>query len=473
MPKDLDAYIENARQQADVPGIAVTIVKDGRLVVAKGYGVRELGKDAKVDEETMFDIASLSKSFTTAAIAKLVEEGKMRWDDPVRRHLPTFELADPYRTQNATIRDLLSHRLGLEQGNFMFRFTKYDTAEVIRRMRYLEEREPFRTGFIYSNVAYTAAGEAAAAAAHQSWPDLIRTRLLEPLGMRESTVGVEHTLAPNHASPHALLNGVQQPIRNHKAMNIFPANGVNSNARDIAKWLLFQLGDGKPILTKASMDEMHSPQNIIPTTPGMRAARGVRFFGAYGLGWQIMDFHGHPMLWHSGGADGMPVYMAILPEDQIGVAVMLNTWSAATLHGAIAARILDTYLGTPNPRDWVKESLPSQHRDEAQPDEPRVAGTSPSRPIDAYAATYDNPLHGAMDIRFTDGKLTLQFGGGEIADLEHWNYDTFRVKWHDRAYMYFDTYATFTLDAKGTPVRFEMPLGRDKIIATHPVSSPR
>lgn len=471
MPKELDAYIENARKEADAPGLAVTIVKDGKVVATNGYGVRELGKDAKVDDETMFDIASLAKSFTAAAIATLVDEGKMRWDDPVRTHLPAFELADPYRTQKVTIRDLLTHRLGLEQGNFMFRFTNYDTAEVIRRMRYLEEREPFRGSFIYSNVAYTAAGEAAAAAAGMSWADLVRTRVLEPLGMRDTTAGVVHTLAPNHASPHAILSvGGAQPIRNRKAMNVLPAGGVNSNARDMAKWLLFQLGDGKwdgkQIVSTASMNEMHSPQNIIPTTPQMRAARGVRFFAAYGLGWQVMDFRGHPMLWHSGGADGMPVYMAILPEDKIGVAVLVNTWSAPILHGAIAARILDTYLGTKDMPDSAKDALPSTHRAEAQPDEPRVAGTTPSRPLDAYAATYDNPLHGDMTIRFADGKLTLQFGGGEIADLEHWNYDTFRVRWHDRAYEFFDTYATFALDAKGTPVRFVMPLGRDTINAT-------
>ena len=180
MPPALDAWIEAARLEWKAPGVSVTIVKDGKLFVAKGYGVRELGKPEPVDENTMWDIASLAKSFTTAAIATLVDEGKMRWDDPVRRHLPGFELSDDYRSLNVTIRDLLCHRSGIERGDFLWRFTNYDTREVIRRTRYMEMREPFRATFSYNNVGYTIAGEAAAAAAGMSWSDLVRTRLLEP-----------------------------------------------------------------------------------------------------------------------------------------------------------------------------------------------------------------------------------------------------------------------------------------------------
>ncbi len=281
---ELDAYIERARSEWDVPGLAIAVVQDGKVVVAKGFGVRTLGKPEAVDEHTMFDLASLSKSFTAAAVATLVDEGKLRWDDPVRQHLPRFELADPYRTQNVTMRDLLAHRTGLEAGNFVFLFTSYDTTEVIRRMRYLKERQPFRTGMLYSNLGYTAAGEAAAAAAGMSWSELVRTRLIEPLGMRESTVSVAHDLMPNHADGHSWIGDKQVPIRSRKPMNILPAAGVNSTASDMAKWLLFQLGDGtwegKRIISAAAMQEMHEPQVILATTPQMRAARGVDFFAA-------------------------------------------------------------------------------------------------------------------------------------------------------------------------------------------------
>ena len=466
MPAEIDAYVEASMKAWDVPGVSVTIVKDGKLFIAKGYGVRELGKPEKVDENTMWDIASITKSFTAAAIGSLVDEGKMRWDDPVRRHLPSFELSDPWASQHITIRDLLTHRHGLERADFMWRFTGYETSEVIRRVRFMEFREPFRASFAYSNVGYTVAGEASAAAAGMPWGDLIRTRLLEPLGMTDSTAGVVHTLAPNHVVGHTTIASVHRPIRNKKGMNTLPAGGVNSTPRDIAKWMLFHLGDGtwngKRVLSTAVMNEMHAPHNIIPTTPEMREARGVHFFGGYGLGWQVMDFRGHKMFWHSGGANGMPTYMALLPKEKIGVAVFINTWDAPTVHGAIAGHVLDTLLNT-----GVATKAPSRP-ETPRPEPPkRVEGTSPSRPIETYAGTYENKLHGTMTVRREGDKLVLQFGNGELADLTHWHYDTFRVKWQDRTFEYLDTFATFTLDAKGAPQKFEMPLGlRDTIVAT-------
>ena len=466
---ELEAYIEKARVDWNTPGLAVVVVRDGKVIAAKGFGVRTLGKPERVDEHTVFDIASLSKSFTAAAIATLVDEGKMRWDDPVRRHLPQFELSDPYRTQNVSIRDLLAHRLGLERGDSIFVFGEYDTVEVIRRMRYLQEREPLRGGMNYSNLGYAAVAEAAAAAAGMSFPDLLRKRLIEPLGMRDTTVGVPHVVAANNASGHYTYGGAEQrPIRDRKAMNIFGANAVNTNALDLAKWLLFQLGDGtwegKRIISAEAMNEMHSPHSIIATTPAMRAARGVLFFASYGLGWQIMDFRGHKMLWHSGGAQGMPTYMAILPEEKIGVGVMVNTWDAPTLHGAIASRILDQLLDE-TPRDWAGEALASLRSTPPPAEPPRVADTKPSRPLEDYAGAYEDPLYGTMSVRLENGQLSLQFAGGQIADLEHWHYDTFMARWRDRVYEYRDMLVTFSLDGAGKPKRLEFRVGRDDVAA--------
>ncbi len=472
---ELDAYIEKARKDFDCPGIAVAIVKDGKVLMTKGYGVRTLGKPEPVDENTMFDTASLSKSFTAAAIATLVDEGKMRWDDPVRRYLPELEFPDAYRNANVTIRDLLAHRVGLEPANFMMRFTKYPTAEVLRRIRFTKERDPFRTSLTYSNIGYAAVGEAAAIAAKMPFADLVRTRLIEPLGMRDSTVGVQHDVSANHADGHTYIDEKQVPIRANKAMSVLPANAVNSTAKDMAKWLLFHLGNGtwedRRILSAAAMQEMREPQMIIATTKEMRAARGVHYFGAYGLGWQVMDFRGRPMFWHSGNANGMPSYMAILPEQKIGLCVMINTWGAPLLHGALATRILDTLLGNPL-QDSAGEGLKAnrasierllEERDELE--KARVRDSKPSRPIEAYAGTYEDELHGTMVLTHADGKLTLKFAKGNTADVEHWHYDTFRVRWHDRVYEWADTFAVFALDAKGTPKSFEMRLNRDTIEA--------
>jgi CubicO group peptidase (beta-lactamase class C family) len=469
LPPELDAYIAEAQKRGNSPGVAIAVVKDGKVLAAKGFGVRALGSPQLVDADTMFDTASLTKSFTAAVIATLVDEGKMKWDNPLRRYLPQVEFSDPYRTATVTIRDLLAHRVGVEQANYLFRFTNYSTAEVLRRMRFLRERAPFRTEMIYSNIGYAAAAEAAAAAAKMPFAELVRKRLVEPLGMRDTTVAIDHTLAANHASSHAMVNGVHRPIRTAKSRAIEGANAVNSTANDMAKWLLFSLGDGtwegRRIISEQAMREMHSPQIIIPTTPEFRTARGVNFFAAYGLGWQVMDFRGHRMLWHSGSADGMPVYMAILPDDRLGVLVMTNSWEAGTLHGALASRILETLLGLPL-HDPVTELVESRKRAAAMPaTEPvHIANTKPSRPLDAYAGTYTDVVHGDMVVKLDAGKLTMQFGGGEIADLEHWHYDTFRVRWQDRVNEWADTFATFTLDATAVPVRMEMRLPRDVVI---------
>ena len=462
--KQLDDEIEQARKAWEVPGIGLTVVRGGKVVVAKGYGVRRHGSPARVDAHTMFDIASLSKSFTAAAAATLVDEGKMRWDDPVRRHLPSFALADPYRTQHATMRDLLAHRLGLERADALFVFGNYSTGEIVARMRFLDEAQGFRTGVTYHNLAYAAAAEAIAATAGAPFADVLRTRLLEPLGMRESTVAVYHDVGvENYADGHSISDRVLQPIRARKALNILGANAVNSTPHDMAKWLLFQLGDGtwegKRIVSAAAMNEMHEPHVAVPVTAQFRAARGLRNSAGYGLGWQVWDYHGHRMLWHSGGADGMPTYMAILPDEQIGICVMVNTWHAPVLHGAIAGRILDALLGRQSKPDWAGKLVPR-----AAEVPPRVENTKPSLAPAQYAGTYADELYGNMVITDDGGKLALQFGGGERGDLEHWHYDTFRLRWRDRAYDWADTLVTFSLDSGGKPARVEFRAGRAEVV---------
>jgi len=468
LPPELDAYLADAQKRGNTPGLAIAVVKDGKVLAAKGYGVRALGRPELVDADTVFDTASLTKAFTAAAIATLVDEGKMSWDDPVRRHLPQIEFADPYRTANVTIRDLLAHRVGVEQANYVFRFTGHSTAEVLRRIRFMNERAPFRTSMIYWNVGYAAAAEAAAAAAKEPFADLVRKRLIEPLGMRDTTVATDHVLAPNHASSHATVGAVHRAVRTAKILSIAGANAVNSTATDMAKWLLFSLGDGtwegKRLISAEAMREMQSPQIVIPTTPEFRTARNLRYFAAYGLGWQVFDFHGHRMLWHSGSADGMPVYMCILPEDKIGVLVMTNSWEAGTLHGALAGRILETLLGLPL-HDSATDPIEAHKRASAPAPEPvRIANTKPSRPLDSYAGTYVDTLHGDMVVKQAGTKLTMQFAGGELADLDHWHHDVFRVRWQDRVNEWADTFATFALDATATPIRLEMRLPRDVVI---------
>jgi CubicO group peptidase (beta-lactamase class C family) len=356
------------------------------------------------------------------------------------------------------------------------RLSGYDRAEMFRRIRYLRPQGTFRADFVYSNVMYAVSGAMAETVTGKSWEKLVRERLLVPLGMSDSTSNGE-LAGDNVASPHAVIDGVQQPIRHFRFAAVAPAAAVSSTANDMAKWLHFQLGDGswngKRIISSEAMAEMHSPQMIIRTTAEMRAARGVEFFAAYGLGWQVMDYRGHTMYWHSGNANGMPTYMAILPKEKIGVAVMINTWAAPVLHGALASRILDSLLGLPT-RDYSAETLAAYQRavkrdaeERAARETSRVAGTKPSAALEQYAGVYVDPLYGDMTVVREGDHLTLRFGVGEIADLTHWQNDTFAVRWRDPVDREdFPTFAAFALDENGRPSRFEMRLNRDRIVAT-------
>jgi CubicO group peptidase (beta-lactamase class C family) len=312
-PADLDRYIEKARVDWNVPGLAIAVVQGDSVVVAKGYGVRKLGEAAPVDEHTRFDIASLTKSFTAAAAGILVDNGTVRWDDKIRDRLPSVVFADPYIDANATLRDVLSHRVAVAPANAMWYFTRYDSAEVLRRVRFLEPQRQFRADMVYWNVGYLIAGELLAKTSGTTWADLIRSRVLEPAGMHESTAGEVLSQSGNVASPHILVDGLQRAVVPHLTINVAPAGapgGVISTAADMARWLRVQLNDGEidgqRIVSKAALDEMHTPQVIIPTTAAMRAARNVEHFATYGFGWNIMDYRGEQMFWHSGNADGMP-----------------------------------------------------------------------------------------------------------------------------------------------------------------------
>jgi CubicO group peptidase (beta-lactamase class C family) len=475
LPPELDAYIEKARKDSTVPGLAIAVVDANGVVTAKGYGVRRLGSPELVDADTHFDCASLTKSFTAAMIATLVDEGKLHWDDRVRDIMPSISFGDPYLDANVNLRDLLTHRVALQPANMLARFSNYDQAEVFRRIRYLKPQGPFRADFVYSNLMYTLAGAMAEQVTGKRWGTLVRERLLTPLGMNDTNTE-EDLSVPNSASPHALLDNMQKPVKSYYWKTMAPSAAIASTARDMARWLQFQLGDGtwegKRIVSVASMEAMHSPQVIIPTTAAMRASRGVDYFAGYGFGWQVFDYHGRPMLWHSGNGDGMPSYMAILPKQKLGVIVMTNTWVARLLHGALAGYILDTLLGV-ELTDNAKGAIDLERTDReryaaavAEEDKKRVKNTHPSVALAEYAGTYNDPLFGDMKVTLQGDKLALQFAGGEIADLSHWHYDTFEVFWREPLLRwYYGTAVTFSLDGDGKPSRLQMRLNRDDIDA--------
>ena len=491
-PQALDQYFAKALADWQLPGLAVAVVRNDSLLFAKGYGVREWGKPAPVDEHTAFDAASLTKSFTATAIAMLVDEKRMRWDEPVRTYLPELVLPDSYMTRNTSIRDLLSHRSGLQAGNFMWRFTGYDRAESLRRMRWLRSEAPFRTGFVYSNIGYTAAGEASARASGTDWESLIRSRIIEPLQLQDTYLWSQRNEriggGGNVAAAHAMIQHVQtvidpnEPSGQHQARTATdPAGAIQSSAWDIAKWMRFHLANGvwngRRLVSAESMDEMHSA-HIIGTAPArFREARQLWFQPGYGLGWQVWDYRGRPMQWHSGSGNGQVAYMAILPRDNLGIVVFINSWRAPLLHVALVSRVIDHYLGYPA-RDYSAELLRSDSVAEARMREAMARDpmahhgltTSPNpalgRPAAAYAGTYEDTLHGRLTIGERQGQLTLQMAHGATADLEPWKGDTLVVRWHYPLYReQFTTLVRFGTGSASLPRSFVMVLNRDTVRA--------
>jgi CubicO group peptidase (beta-lactamase class C family) len=445
-PTELDAYVVKALQDWQVPGAALALVKDGNVIVAKGYGVRELGKPQLVNDRTIFDTASLTKAFTAAAIATLVDEKKLSWDEPVHTYLPTLVFSDSYMTANVTLRDLLSHRVGV-RNNSAWYFGNLTREQLLGIFAYLKPQAPFRTKWIYSNIGYQAAAEVASAVSSRSWEQLVTQRLLEPLGMNCSMANFDRVPASgNHASPHAEVAGVQRSIeRETTRMSTAAAGGVQMCSRDMATWIRFQLGDGthegRRILSPESMQELHAPQVIVQTTPQFRAARQIRLTTiTYGFGWNIWDYRGELLLWHTGGGDGQSAFMALLPEKHLGIAFVVNTWrpggSAYPLH--LANRILDYYLGSPA-RDYLVEYRESWERNRKRETEERsvlektrLKESTASLPLERYAGRYRDGLMLDVTVTYEVSGLALQYVNSERAPLEHWRDDTFRVRWARR-----------------------------------------
>ena len=457
-----DRYVTQAMTAWQTPGLSIAVVKDGKVVMAKGFGVRRLGGDARVDAATVFATGSISKTFTAAAVAALIARDRMNWDDRVIDHLPGFRLFDPYVTREIRIRDLLCHRSGLPPGEMLWYYSNFDRREILRRLQYLEPVTGFRTRFGYQNLMFVVAGEAVAAAAGMSWDSFVAETFFRPLGMTSTSTSID-ALGSDVATPHARVGGKYEPIPWLNVDNIAPAGGVNSSAADLAKWMLFRLANGvhgdDAILRPADVKEMRTPQTIIPVTESRRAAIPETLFRAYGLGWFLEDYRGVRLVYHGGRIDGMSSRLTLVPEKRLGIAILTNR-GRSNLPDALTYRLLDAYLGAP-PRDWSADMLKladdyNETRDEdrkailAQ----RVPDTKPSLPLARYAGTFESTLYGPLDVTYDGKTLTLTRNADAIATLSHFNYDTFLATFPNPELR--DRLVTFELDKLGHVAALEL-----------------
>lgn len=461
---NLDAVVESARQRFEAPGIAVAIVKDGHVVMAKGYGVRKLGDPAPVTPRTLFGIASNTKAFTAAALAMLVDEGKLKWDDPVTMHLPAFQMYDPYVTREMTIRDLLTHRsgLGLGAGDLMyFPPTDLSREDVMRRVRFVRPSTSLRSRYAYNNLMFVAAGQVVAAVSGKSWDEFIRERILTPLQMTDTKTSIRDIPAgADVAWPHAKGDGRMQAVPASNADNWAAAAALNSNVTDVAKWMILQLNLGKNgekrLFSEAVAREMWTPQMLVPSRePPKELADLKANFAAYGFGWNITEYRGRRLVSHTGGLAGMVTRTTLIPELNLGVVVLTNHENGNAFN-AVTYAVLDHYCGAPA-TDWVSAlEIVQKRRDEAAEKAVRAAAdkrnkeTRPSLARVAYAGRFRDAWYGDVVIEERDGKLRMRFTHSPdlVGTLEHWQYDTFVVRWDNRTLLA-DAYVTFTLKADG------------------------
>lgn len=484
-PRNLDARVEEIRLAAGVPGMAVVVVENGKVTHARGYGERRLGKGEPVDADTLFQLGSVTKAFTTAALAVLVDQGRIDWNDRVIDHMPWFQMYDPWVTREMTIVDLLVHRsgLGLGAGDLLsIPRSSLSRAETVRRLRYIKPATSFRSAFGYSNLLYAAAGQLIEEVTGRTWEEFVHDQVLRPAGMNTATSDSKgRRRAENRAWPHVRLNGPMFGMGDQQMLddsgkgefdpelgsNGAPAGSVSASAKDMGRWIAIQLAHGVlpdgggRLFSEAAAREMWTPRTLEPIepTPEPAAAATPRFL-SYALGWTETDYRGHRLLRHSGAVFGAHAVIMLLPERNVGFAMMINSDDGEASVG-LAFELLDHYLDRPY-FDWgsawrevvrrrKEEAVAKLKKEAASP-----APVGPSLPLDRYAGKYADAWYGSISIAQTGGALTMNFEQtpGMIGTLTHWQYDTFRVDWRDP--LIEPAYVTFMLDADGTVERIGM-----------------
>ena len=474
----LAADVERTMKLFDVPGIAIAVVKDGQVVAAQGFGVRKLGAPDRVDGRTLFEIASNSKAFTAAALAMLVDEGKLAWDDPVTKHLPDFQMYDAYVTHEMTVRDLLTHRsgLGLGAGDLLWwPTTDFSTDEIIHKLRYIRPATSFRSSYAYDNLLYIVAGKIIAAKSGKTWGETIRERILQPVGMVSTTTSlVENAGNPDVANAHSKINDRIAAVKAMPVPNAVGAVGINTNAEDIARWMNVLLAGGR-VGTDANGKEVHlysakqaremwtaqTPMRISEPDPKLVATRPN--FLAYGLGFQLRDWQGRLLAMHSGALQGFYSKVVLVPEAKLGIAILTNAESGGSLN-ALQYQLLDRMLNPAAATDWigiVKAVEDENHAKElarlGKASAARAAKSQPSLARTAYDGDYEDPWYGIATIRHVGGKqvLTLSRTPDLTGALEHYQHDTFIVRWKERNFNA-DAYVTFALNPDGSIERMKM-----------------
>jgi CubicO group peptidase (beta-lactamase class C family) len=478
-PANFDDRVESLRKQVGVPGMAIAIVENGKVTLAKGYGVRKLGAPEPVDADTIFPTGSTGKAFTVADLGILVDQKKIDWDDKVIDHLPEFQMYDPWVTREMTIRDLLVHRsgLGLGEGDLLFvPRSNLSRAEVVKRVRYLKPATSFRYAYAYDNILYMVAGQLIESVTNETWEKFTEEHILKPAGMLHSTSDDPPRFAnADRAYPHARMNGGLRGIgdqevlneRDDLARNAAPAGGLAISANDFARWLLIQLGAGKlpdgdgRLFSEAAHEQMWKPVLLQPNRPRPPSLQPTQpMFYTYALGWDVQDYRGAKIVWHGGAVFGFQAAVVLIPEKNVGFSIEINSEDGEVILG-LMDELLDHYLGLPK-GDWpekmidYKKQMMAEGLKKYQTASAKPVMAGPSLSLVGYAGTYVDPWYGNIEIGNANNKLTIDFKSTPrmSGTLDHWQYDTFITRFTDKAIE--PAYVTFSLDAEGKIDRITM-----------------
>ncbi len=466
--QDFTAYVDNTLKTFKVPGVAVAIVKDGKVVMEQGFGVREIGKPTKVDANTLFAIASNTKAFTAASLQMLADEGKLDMDARVIDYLPWFRMSNSYVTHEMRVRDLLAHRSGLSLGAGDLLYwppTSYTTKDVVERLAKVPIKNSFRGHYAYDNILFAVATLVIEKVSGESYADFVRDHIFKPVGMDESLIDCTY-LKPGMdvATGHAPYNFKDiKPVPPMAWLNDPGAGGIYASVHDLAKWMNVQLAggklpDGKQLFSEKSHHEMWSMLTPIPihkpSIPEL-APLTPEYYG-YGEGWFLSTYQGQKLVWHTGGWPGFVSRVTMVPKLHLGVVVLTNQQSGAAFN-AITYRVLDAYMNPGKKTDWVavydkavKQFNANADTSWAKHEAARDKHSKPSLPLAQYAGTYRDPWYGDIVITDQNGKLRMRFSKTKqlIGTMTPWQHDTFIVRWDDRS-LDADAFVNFALDDDG------------------------
>ena len=425
--------IETALKAWDVPGAAVVVVKADQTLFVDGVGVRTLGKPDPVTADTVFPLASCTKAVTATLIAKLADEQLLSWDDPVRKHLPTFHLSDPAADAAVTLRDMMCHRTGVAGNDLLWYRAAWNLDETFRRVAKLPPAGPFRASYQYSSIMVAAAGAAAANRAGKPWDRLVREQITGPLGMGGvsfTTKAIPATAV--RAGGHTTGKGGKvEPCEWYETTEPNPAGSVYLTAKDLEKWLKFQLGDGKPLLSSAALAETHTPHTVVPLTGSAAKMNPDTNLMSYALGWVVFDYRGHLAVGHGGHIDGFKALVTLFPKDGLAVGVLANRYETR-MNQALTNAIADSLLGLPA-KDWdailgkvVREEEAEKRKAKEERARSRKADVKPAFPLDRYAGRYEHPAYGTGTVRAAEKGLIWEWSTFRCP-LEHWGEEQFRI----------------------------------------------